>query len=791
MEVQTMKRTRILALVLAVCLCAALAVPASAASVPFSDVGNHWALSYILDMTEAKLFTGYGDGTFRPEDKVKNIEALALCARITQVTEVRQRLAADYADVLEDIFPGVQSNWWFLKEAATCMELGVIDGDTLSALNAAGKLEQPMTKADFAVYLVRGAGMEELARTLDAEELPFNDQAVIGDDYRPYVKLLHSYGVLTGDDHNNFNPDQPMSRAICATMLSRALDHIITERKVNVELPRYTTYPWTSGVVVDVDVTDNGDRLLYLNSEITGSQTVTLPSDTKIYQYNKEDQFKALKAGSFAKVCFAADGKTVQSVRVTPAALVERLEGDCGGVSADVVLIGGAPCMVDRFTQVSAGGKTGDRSIIDPEAHYTDAEAAVNSQGRVLWLKLSGGTRRVEGILTDVTVNMIGTLQRTSITVKGYNGASATYTVPENVTVLVNGAPAELKDSQEGRQVILRVDDADLNALRGVEVNLTDRYLQGILRTVDTKAEPARVELRVDGESRATRYELAEDCAVTYRGEPGTAAALPANSFITAKLEGGTITALYAWQGYEDTEGTLTRIIYGTEETGETVLEVTRANGSVARFTIPLADLGKVSFTSGGKTGDVSKLKTGDHVVVTVLYDDVTQVDYTPREANVSGTLDSITRKADGTAELVLSFANGTSQTYTATAATTVVQGGKPVALSTLNPGSAVSLVSEGDRAISIEITGSAVRQDVVKGAINSVDTTARIARVVVVQNGETSLVNVRIDSNTTIVATDGSKLTSIAKLKTGDVIEAHGGYATDGVFEAKLVIRE
>lgn len=780
-----MKRNRLLALVLAVCLCAALAVPAAAAT-PYTDVAGHWALPYIQDMTKAGMFTGYDDGTFRPNNTVTRSEALALCARITQNSDSRYQLAADQTELLNELFPGMAEDWWFRKEAAACMALGIVDADTLAHWYAADVLNQPMSKADFAMYLVRGVGLEELARTLNVGELPFDDQWIIDEEYRSYVKVLSTYGVVEGDENGNFNPEQLMPRAVCATMLSRAIEHIVEERGVSVELPQYTKYAWTSGTVVDVAPAADGGRTMTIYSEINGAETVFLPAATKVYQYNKLDQFTALKTNCFVKVCYAADGKTVESVRVTPGNLVETVAGDCGGLTTDTVIIGGMPFTIDRFTQVAAGGKKGDRSIIDYAANYTDAEAGVNLQGNVLWLKLSGGTRLVEGILTDVTVETAGLTERTTITVKGYNGVSTTYSVPESAVITVNGGQTVLRESQKGHQVALRVSDTDLSAIKAVDINLTDRYVQGVLRTVNTKSTPVRIDVRVDGDVRDTTYDVSDDCSVTNRGAKSALSDLTLGSFVTAKVEGGTITVLYAWQGYEDTVGTLTAINFGGEAT---TLEVTRADGTVVRFAIPVERLGSVAFTAGGKDGNIANIRTGDYVVVTSLYNDVTQVDYSHQAANVKGTLEAINRKTDVT-ELTVRFADGTTHTYTAAANITVTQSGKAVNISAVNPGSTVSMVAEGDRVISIEITGTAASTTELIGTVYTVDAQARTAYVRVEENGTSRLVHVRIPTTAKIITTEGDTLTNITRLNEGDTIQAFGSYGTDGVFEARSVIR-
>ena len=71
-----MKSKRLLTCLLAFALTLTMtALPASAATFP--DIASHWAKSYIEEMTDAGMFKGYEDGTFKPENKLTTAEALA------------------------------------------------------------------------------------------------------------------------------------------------------------------------------------------------------------------------------------------------------------------------------------------------------------------------------------------------------------------------------------------------------------------------------------------------------------------------------------------------------------------------------------------------------------------------------------------------------------------------------------------------------------------------------------------------------------------------------------------
>ena len=47
----------------------------------FNDLNNHWAKNYILKLASLKYISGYSDGTFKPENKIKRDECVVLVNR--------------------------------------------------------------------------------------------------------------------------------------------------------------------------------------------------------------------------------------------------------------------------------------------------------------------------------------------------------------------------------------------------------------------------------------------------------------------------------------------------------------------------------------------------------------------------------------------------------------------------------------------------------------------------------------------------------------------------------------
>lgn len=794
-----MKGKKLLSLLLALALCVGLLVPAAAAA--YTDLVNadgtpHWATQYINELTTRGMFQGYGNGRVGPNDMVVNTAALALCARMSIPQEAtRLQLAADRADELDAVLSD-RAQDWFYKEAATCLELGIITHDELAALvrpNGLGqdKLNVNTSRADFARYVVRAMGVEDLLRTGGDSTVSFADAAQIPNELLPYVNLLSNWGVVNGVLENGlyyFRPDKPITRAECATMLCRAVQQM-ESRGISIEIPRFTKYDWYSGYIKSVEPTEGG-RLLTLTSPFGEERTVALPTGISIYRYNLPVEFTALQTGAFARLCCRTDG-TVESVRVTPAVLLASVTGGCDDLSPNEIVVDGQSFAIDRFTQVSAGGKVGDTRVIDYDAAYTKATLTHDAAGRVLHLSLSGGTRREVGILQGVTVSNTATGTRTAITVTSYSGTSTVYQVPGDAAVTVGGAAGELRpEILDGRHVTLRVSDNDLTHLVSVEVNLTDRYLQGILNRTSTTGDGLRTaEITALGGTRSTKYELSGDCAVSFMGTETTLDKLPTGVFVTAKMEGGTLTTLACYQGYETTSGLLTNIGYSDPLT----LEVTLESGATATFSLPLSQLSKVSILRGGESSDITNLRTGDRVQITVLYNDVVQIDSTPQAANVTGTLQTVAQNADGSVQLTLLFSDGSSAVYTANSATTVTRNGKPAALADVRPGGTAALVTDGTVAVSIELSGAAQSPDQIYGTVLQVDVQGRTVTLLVkdLLTGQEAMRKVYIPSSVSIQNISGGAVAGVNRLELGDILRVWGSPRTDGVFAATLVVRE
>ena len=96
-----------------------------ACAVNFPDITSHWSKSYVEDMAERGVFLGYEDGTFRPENKVTNLEILIMLSRLPGFDpDVQDMVYAEYRSYLDTHLGSDYS--WAREELALCLESGII-----------------------------------------------------------------------------------------------------------------------------------------------------------------------------------------------------------------------------------------------------------------------------------------------------------------------------------------------------------------------------------------------------------------------------------------------------------------------------------------------------------------------------------------------------------------------------------------------------------------------------------------------------------------------------------------
>ncbi|KIL07308.1 peptidase M4 [Clostridium botulinum] len=78
-----------------------------------------------------------------------------------------------------------------------------------------------LTNKDISKLIVRYLGYDKIARNSYIFNNPFNDS--IEDDVKGYAAICHSLGIITGDEKNNFNPNNNVTNAEAAKIIYNLL----------------------------------------------------------------------------------------------------------------------------------------------------------------------------------------------------------------------------------------------------------------------------------------------------------------------------------------------------------------------------------------------------------------------------------------------------------------------------------------------------------------------------------------------------------------------------------------
>lgn len=781
-----MKVKRLLSGLLAlVMVLTATILPASAATT-FPDIQKHWAKSYIEAMTAAGMFKGYEDGNFKPENQLTTAEALALCARAIGLdSSTTMDIATDYYDTVKTTLNNEQT--WFYQEFAVCLATGILTSADLKSLYQSGALTKPIEKEDLAVYLVRAIQLGPMADRLTSYPLTFDDASSIASDAKPSVYLLHVYGIVEGDQFNDFSPKLNVTRAVMATMLTRAIAYM-QAHGTSPDLPAYTDYAFRQGVISSTTET-NGTIQLSLNSDLTGAAigTITLPANVKIYENNMESTSSALKNGRHARVCLDSSG-TPFAVRVS--AELETFTATVNGIDGKNVAVTvngtGRILTMDRFTQVQIGNKTtGDSSIVDSGANYTTAVCKLDDQGRLVAIQFTGGTSTVEGILSNYTR---ASTSSTSATVQliGFDGVTRTYTVPSGATVTVDGLVDALSTSLKDSYVVLRLLDED-SSVQSVSVDTKSNYVQGVIKSVDSSDSTITI-TRLSNNRTAT-YDVTSSAVITYNGKTTRLRDLDKNDFVTILLnESDDATMIQAYPSSTTAEGTISERTFGSGTDTTITFVITQKDGTKASFKVDLSDPPTVERDEEDST--VDKLRVGDVVEFTIRYGAVTRIKATTQNVNLTGTVERIIQEKSGyTLEMLLS--DGEKVSYTVDSTISVTQNNKEVALSSLKPGYKLGLAVNGDQVVAIEIQQAVNSGNKVSGTILYVDYAEDIIYLrAVTDTGGEDIVTVSVPSSAVILNASTGKSLVLRDLDSGNIIEVNGSYSGT-IFQATVILRQ
>ena len=173
---------------------------------PFNDIENHWAQSFIIALHERGIISGKSPMLFAPQDNLTRAEAATLLLRLTGVAP---NSVADGDAQFKDLH-----GHWAAEAVAAARKVQLVAGVSPTHFEP----DRTVTREEFAVMAERYTSLSD---TLDLTERIYSDVSPETNSWSNAAILkLTVNGVLNGYDDGTFRPRNTITRAEAAKVIT-------------------------------------------------------------------------------------------------------------------------------------------------------------------------------------------------------------------------------------------------------------------------------------------------------------------------------------------------------------------------------------------------------------------------------------------------------------------------------------------------------------------------------------------------------------------------------------------
>lgn len=187
-----------------------------AARATYTDVPEtFWAHDAIDEVSGKSWFSGYPDGSFRPNASITRAEAVKVFV---------QFLGLELSDVTESSYPDVDVSKWY----APYIEAGKDLFPTHTTIQGKNPFnpEMPVTREDTIYALVNALGCMSTEKYIDQSVLNmFSDQSSISADSKEHFAVALTHELVSGYSDGTIRAQGALTRAEFATLLLRGTRH--------------------------------------------------------------------------------------------------------------------------------------------------------------------------------------------------------------------------------------------------------------------------------------------------------------------------------------------------------------------------------------------------------------------------------------------------------------------------------------------------------------------------------------------------------------------------------------
>ncbi|QTD41071.1 S-layer homology domain-containing protein [Sporosarcina sp. Te-1] len=192
----------------------------------FRDLNSHWAKDHIEKLYSLGVFDE-STQFFSPNTPMKRYQYTvgilkAVDIRVLEDPKSKKKVAK--TSIFKDV-SAKDPDYLYIESA---VQKGIVTGVTPDTFNPNG----PITRVQAVAILVRALGMEGRAPS-PGFKTHYADDRKIADWAKDSVYVATELGLISGDQFNRFNPNEPLTRAQAAKLTDRFLDFLENDLKQN------------------------------------------------------------------------------------------------------------------------------------------------------------------------------------------------------------------------------------------------------------------------------------------------------------------------------------------------------------------------------------------------------------------------------------------------------------------------------------------------------------------------------------------------------------------------------
>lgn len=179
----------------------------------FSDTHTHWAKDIIEKLAESGIINGFhenGTVLFRPDSNITRVQFSAMVAKAMGISDT------DYNDVQLEFSDTDKIQPWALGYVKAMSKLGYISGRSDDGNSIYFDPESTITRAEAFTIIGRIVGID------DSYTLGFADNAQIPQWAYASMATLADKGIIQGFEDNTIRPNNSITRAEAAVIISKS-----------------------------------------------------------------------------------------------------------------------------------------------------------------------------------------------------------------------------------------------------------------------------------------------------------------------------------------------------------------------------------------------------------------------------------------------------------------------------------------------------------------------------------------------------------------------------------------